>query len=239
METLEKSWSVCGIDFSLELWPGRVFVPTTVSELLAQQLTRVPGETVVIDMGCGSGFFSVLAAKLGAAKIYAVDVTSHAVELTKNNLLRNGITEKAEVLCGNLFDPLKGIKAHRIILDVSGVAARLARATPWYPEAIASANEDGTEPTISALRQGREHLLPGGKLIFPCGTLAHESRIIEAAKELFHNNLRLLNEKLIPVTEQLREAFDQCHDLLEKGLVSLVERRGKEYWLLHVYEAKA
>ena len=239
METLEKSWSVCGIDFSLELWPGRVFVPTTVSELIAAQLTRLSKETVVIDMGCGSGFFAVLAAKLGAAKVYAVDVTAQAVELTKRNLARNDISEIAEVICGNLFEPLKGIKAHQIILDVSGVASKLARFTPWYPEAIASANEDGTEPTISALSQGREHLLPGGKLIFPCGSLAYESRIVEAAKDLFQNNLRPLSEKLIPVTRQLREAFDQCHELLEKGWVSLVERRGKEYWLLHVYEAKA
>lgn len=239
METLEKSWSVCGIDFSLELWPGQVFVPTTVSEVIAEQLTRLPKETVVIDMGCGSGFFAVLAAKLGAAKIYAVDVTIQAVELTKKNLIRNGITERAEVLCGNLFEPLKEIKAHQIILDVSGVASRLARLTPWYPEAIASANEDGTEPTISALSQGREHLLPGGNLIFPCGSLAYETHIIEAAKKLFQNNLTPLSEKLIPVTRQLKEALDQCHDLLEKGWVSLVERRGKKYWLLHVYEGQA
>ena len=32
MEMPEKSWSISGIEFSLELWPGRVFVPTTVSE---------------------------------------------------------------------------------------------------------------------------------------------------------------------------------------------------------------
>jgi precorrin-6B methylase 2 len=239
METLEKSWSIRGVDFSLELWPGQVFVPTTVSEVLAEQLTVLPQETVVIDMGCGSGFFAVLAAKLGAAQIYAVDVMAQAVELTQKNLARNGLAGRAEVLCGHLFEPLKGIQAQQIILDVSGVAAKLARSTPWYPEAIASASEDGTEPTISALTAGFQHLLPGGKLIFPCGTLAHESRIIEAAKDLFRNNLRLLSEKLIPVTRQLKDAFDQCHDLMENGWVSLVERRGKQYWLLHIYEGKA
>jgi methylase of polypeptide subunit release factors len=239
MEAVEKTWSLCGIEFSLELWPGKVFVPTAVSEVIAQQLTRFPRETVVIDMGCGSGFFAVLAAKLGAAKIYAVDVTAQAVELTKKNLARNGIAEKTEVLCGNLFEPLKGIQAHQIILDVSGVASRLARFTPWYPEAIASASEDGTEPTISALSQAWKHLSPGGRLIFPCGSLAHESRIIETATEIFRHNLRLLSEKLIPVTRQLREAFDQCHDLIEKGWVSPVERRGKKYWLLHIYEGQS
>jgi len=86
MEMTEKSWSIGGIDFSLELWPGRVFVPTTVSEVMAQYLSAMPKETVVIDMGCGSGFFAVLAARLGAIKVYAVDVTVDAVELTKKIL---------------------------------------------------------------------------------------------------------------------------------------------------------
>jgi len=237
MEMTEKSWSICGISFSLELWPGRVFVPTTVSEVMAEHLSELPKDAVVIDMGCGAGFFAVLAAKLGAAKVYAVDVTAQAVELTKRNLIRNGIAEKVEVLCGNLFEPLKQVKANLIIIDVSGIAAKLARLTPWYPMSIAAASDDGTEPTISALREGRKHLFPGGRLIFPFCSLANETRILQVAKELFQTNLRPLSEKLLPVTQQLRAALDQCQDVMEKGWVSLAERRGKKYWLLHLYEA--
>jgi len=238
METAEKSWSIGGIDFSLELWPGQVFVPTTVSEVMATHLSGLTEEAVVIDMGCGSGFFAVLAAKLGAAKVYAVDVTTQAVELTKRNLIRNGIAERVEVVCGNLFEPIKGIRADAIILDVSGIAARLARFTPWYPEAIAAAGEDGAEPTVSALSQGSTHLLPGGKLIFPCASLANHARILQVAKEIFQNNLKVLSEKFLPVTKQLKDALIQCNDLVEKNWISLTERRGKQYWLLHVYEGR-
>jgi SAM-dependent methyltransferase len=238
MEIAEKSWFICGINFSLELWPGRVFVPTTVSEVMAEHLSELPKGAVVIDMGCGSGFFAVLAARLGAARVYAVDVMAHAVELTKRNLTRNGITEGVEVLCGNLFEPLQGIKANQIILDVSGIASRLARLTPWYPEGIVTASEDGTEPTVSALSQGHRHLLPGGKFMFAFCSLAYEGRILQLAKETFQNSLRPLSEKLIPVTQQLRGAIEQCQDLIEKGWVSLAERRGKKYWLLHVYQAQ-
>jgi methylase of polypeptide subunit release factors len=238
MEITEKSWSICGIDFSLELWPGRVFVPTTVSEVMADHLREISKADVVIDMGCGSGFFAVLAAKLGAAKVVAVDVTAQAVELTKKNLIRNGIADRVEVTCGNLFEPVKGIMANAIILDVSGIAAKLARFTPWYPEAIAAASEDGTEPTVSALSQGRRHLLPGGKLIFPCCSLANHARILQVAREVFQSNLKVLNEKLLPLTQQLKDALLQCNDLVEKNWVSLIERRGKKYWRLYVYEAR-
>lgn len=124
-------------------------------------------------------------------------------------------------------------------MDVSGIASRLARFTPWYPAGIAVASDDGTEPTVSALGQGRMHLLPGGKLIFPCASLANETRIIEVARDIFHQNLRPLSEKLLPVTRPLKGALDQCYDLLEQGWVSLIKRRGKKYWRLRVYEAKA
>lgn len=237
MEAVIKSFSLNDIDFSLELWPEEVFVPTTISEIMAKNIGQLPEKAVVIDMGCGSGILSVLAAKMGAGKIYAVDVMPQAVELTKRNIARNGVADRVEVYCGALFEPIKGIKADLILIDVSGIAAKLARHTPWYPDPIATANEDGSEPTVSALKQGRDHLRPGGRLIFPFGSLANEKKILEAAREVFQNNLRSLSEKLLPIQGQLREAFDQCQDLIEKGFVSLVERRGKQYWLLHVYEA--
>src|SRR3989304_2616173 len=237
METILKSFSLNDIEFSLELWPEEVFVPTTVSDIMAKNIGTLPEKAVVIYMGCGSGILSVLAAKMGASKIYAVDVMPKAVELTKRNAERNGVADRVEASCGPLFEPLKEIKADLILIDVSGIAAKLARHTPWYPAAIATASEDGSEPTVSALKQGRDHLRPGGRLIFPFGSLANEKKIMEVAREIFNNNLRSLSEKLLPINQQLKAAFDQCQDLIEKGFVSLVERRGKLYWLLHVYEA--
>jgi methylase of polypeptide subunit release factors len=174
---------------------------------------------------------------MGAAKVYAVDIMPEAVELTKRNVALNGVADRVKVFCGNLFNPIQDVKANLIIVDVSGIAEKLARHTPWYPDPIATASEDGTEPTVSVLKQGRDHLLPGGRIIFPFGSLANEKRILEVAQQVFEKNLRSLSEKLLPVTQQLKVAFDQCQDLIEKGFVYVVERRGKKYWLLRVYEA--
>lgn len=236
MDTLLKSWSLNGFDFELELRPGEVFVPTTISELMGKNIGQLSADAVVIDMGCGSGILAVLTAKMGARKVYAVDVMPEAAELTRQNVRRNGVADRVEVHCGSLFEPIRDVKADLILIDVSGIAARLARRTPWYPGQIATASEDGTEPTVSALKQGRDHLRPGGRLIFPSGSLGNEKRILEVAQELFQNKLTALSEKLLPANQQLREAFDQCQDLIEKGIVYLIERRGKMYWLLHLHE---
>ncbi|MGL5743025.1 MAG: 50S ribosomal protein L11 methyltransferase [Legionella sp.] len=47
----------------------------------------------VIDFGCGSGILSLAALKLGAAKVYAVDIDPQALQATQNNVLANGLDE--------------------------------------------------------------------------------------------------------------------------------------------------
>jgi methylase of polypeptide subunit release factors len=214
-------------------------VPTTVSEVIAENLGPLPENAVVIDMGCGSGFFSVLAAKKGAKKVYGVDIMPDAVALTEKNLARNGIPKgRVEVFCGNLFDPLENIKADLVIIDVPGIACRLARLSPWYPVPIAVASEDGSEPTTSALLHGRDHLLPGGSIIFPLLSLADNGRIFEIAQRIFDNNVKLLQQKLLPVTAQLQIALDQCPHLLANNVVSLVHRNRKKYWVFQIYQGQ-
>lgn len=69
----------------------------------------------VVDVGCGSGILSVYASKLGAKHITALDFDSRAVENTRQNLERNGVTNadvywldfmqtdlKADIIIANL-----------------------------------------------------------------------------------------------------------------------------------------
>lgn len=69
----------------------------------------------VIDVGCGSGILTVRASELGAIHITALDFDSRAVDNTKENFERNGITNadvywtdfmetdlKADIILANL-----------------------------------------------------------------------------------------------------------------------------------------
>lgn len=47
----------------------------------------------VIDYGCGSGILALSAAKLGAKKVYAVDIDPQALQATEENAKRNNISE--------------------------------------------------------------------------------------------------------------------------------------------------
>jgi len=77
-------------------------VPITKEEIRTLQISKArlsPGYTVY-DIGCGSGSISVEAALQveSSGKVYAVDVDSKALELTKRNLEKFGISNVSVVL---------------------------------------------------------------------------------------------------------------------------------------------
>jgi methylase of polypeptide subunit release factors len=234
-DVAEHRWALCGVEFALELWPD-VFRPTTTSEVLAQELEVQPGETV-IDVGCGSGFFSVLAAKRGAARVYAVDVMPRAVELTRRNAQRNGVASQVVATSGSLFDPLPSVQADLIVDDVSGVAETIARASPWYPPSIPSGGPDGADPTVAMLREAPRHLRPNGRLVFPVLSLANEQRILAEAQRVFAQ-VRLRAQRLFPVPQAIHEAMKRITGALQTSMWRLVQRGSRPCWQLRVFEAR-
>ncbi|MCH8846804.1 MAG: 50S ribosomal protein L11 methyltransferase [Proteobacteria bacterium] len=83
-------------------------------------------EKSVIDYGCGSGILALAAVKLGAGKVYAVDIDPQALQASEENAKRNEITDQlviahpddiqlpvVDVLLANvLLNPLQGLARH-------------------------------------------------------------------------------------------------------------------------------
>ena len=53
-----------------------------------------PASAHVLDAGCGSGILAIAAARLGVARVDAIDVDPDAVAATADNARRNGVTER-------------------------------------------------------------------------------------------------------------------------------------------------
>jgi len=78
-----------------------VYHPSEDSELLAEMLAgRIEPGMSILDMGCGSGLLTILAAKAGA-KVTAVDRNPSAIRLTEMNAQTNGV--KIECVVSDLF----------------------------------------------------------------------------------------------------------------------------------------
>ncbi len=62
------------------------------TRLCAQVLEQTLGQGMtILDVGCGSGILSIIAAKLGAATIQAIDIDPDSITATKENSERNGV----------------------------------------------------------------------------------------------------------------------------------------------------
>jgi ribosomal protein L11 methyltransferase len=104
--------------------------PTT--RLVLGYLERtIRGGERVLDYGCGSGILALAAAKLGAARVDALDVDPQAVETAAANARANGVELRAalpEGLAPALYDiVVSNILAQPLILLAPVLAARTAR----------------------------------------------------------------------------------------------------------------
>ncbi len=63
------------------------------ASIMLAEAMQIPAGASVLDLGCGGGGLAILAAKLGAARLYLVDSNDYAVSRARFNLSRNGIAE--------------------------------------------------------------------------------------------------------------------------------------------------
>ena len=147
------------------LGPG-VFSPTTTSRTLAEALEIEPGDTV-IDVGCGSGVLSFVAARLGAKRVIGVDLSEEAVEVARENAAGWVSRTMCEFRGGNLLDPVRDVQADVLIGDVSGIPDAIAQESGWFDDGRAG-GPTGAELPRHARSIG-DTLAMGGRLVPPDG----------------------------------------------------------------------
>jgi release factor glutamine methyltransferase len=81
-----------------------VFPPddTIIPALIMQTLSEFEPQ-IALDMGCGSGLLAVHMHRLGADAVYAIDRHRAAIECTRDNAVRNGISDM-RVIQSDLFE---------------------------------------------------------------------------------------------------------------------------------------
>lgn len=80
---------------------------------------NVTQDSVVLDLGAGTGYFSILACKLGARKVYAVE-PNHLIHLAKEFAQQNGCADRIEFFQKLSTDVEFDEKADILISDLHG-----------------------------------------------------------------------------------------------------------------------
>ena len=109
---IKPSWdlntSKSKIEISLD--PGMAFGTGTheTTQLTIQMLEKyLKVGDKVLDLGCGSGILSIVASKLGAKNITAIDIDEESIKASKENFRMNAV-ENVSLLQGNLGDIYSG-----------------------------------------------------------------------------------------------------------------------------------
>lgn len=106
-------------DLVLELDPGMAFGTGEheTTRMCIQALEKlIEKDSIVFDVGCGSGILAIAAAKLGAKKAIGVDLDPVAVESAIENVKFNNL-DNIEILEGNLIDVIDG-KADIVVANI-------------------------------------------------------------------------------------------------------------------------
>jgi len=221
----------------MDLRVGRAtFRPSTISSLLADALHFEPG-SVVIDVGCGSGILSIIAAKLGASRVYGVDAAEETVEIATANAATHGVADRVVFAQGDMFDPLDPtIEADVVIGDVSGIPDEIATASGWFPSGLAG-GPTGAELPMRMIEESKRLLKKGGSLFLPTGSLQDETSILDRAKSVF-GSMKQLTERNIPLPSTLAEDPAVLKMLRDK-VIALKQRGSRFQWTARVWQIDA
>ena len=104
-----------------------------------------PGD-VVLDLGCGSGILSLMAARAGARKVYAVDRAA-ILDDARETARRNRLDGRIEFIASTFDDLVLPERADLVVHELIG--------SRFWDEGL-----------LSAVAQARQrHLAPGGRLL--------------------------------------------------------------------------
>lgn len=229
------------------LWEGRTgpfplllgehtFAPTKTSKEVAETLEVEPGDTV-IDVGCGCGVLSFVAARLGAGEVHGTEINEEAVDFARRNAEELDLADRVEIHHGSLFEPLEGLVADVAIGDVAGIPDSVAAVTGWFPGGF-SGGATGAEVPVAMLEALRPHVRPGGRLYLPTGSIQDEGRILDTAAGIFGTDgMRKVRQRLLVLPSNLLDDPGVAQ-LVDSGKVDVIRRRKRLFWELRVWECR-
>lgn len=117
-------------------------------------------DKTVIDFGCGSGILAIAALKLGAKHVVGIDIDPQAIQASRDNAERNGVSERlslylpqdqpenltADVVVANILaGPLRELAPLISVLPVTGGHVGLSGVLASQAQSVADAYKDKFE----------------------------------------------------------------------------------------------
>jgi SAM-dependent methyltransferase len=224
-------WNGAGGTFDYEIDPS-VFIPTLTSEAIVDALQEMGELGLVLDAGCGGGFLAIVAARLGATRVIAIDVSANATRLARRNVARAGVADRVSIVCADGLDAVRQDQptVDVFVNDVSGVPDVVASRIGWYPGG-STGNADGITLPIRFIEGSARVLRPeGGRLVQPLGSVQFTPAIRRRLDQLFSRRTIAAYRHFFLPKQQFSGDLGDIAALRAQGRMRLWEARGMLWW---------
>lgn len=222
-----RKYDIQKIRFDLEV-NEHVFPPSPHGSFFAENMKINAGETV-IDIGTGSGFLAILAAKLGG-KVSATDNNKDAVELARKNSIKNNVS--IDFQQGNYFANFKK-KFDVIIVNLPQeiVHKNYQKAIGKQLTESFDGGPDGNKQVLEFLDVAKNYMNDKSRIYIIVYTVTNYAQTLRRIIQNY--NARLVAFDTGPTKEFVEDNIEWYLKLNEVGKIKIF-KIGKK-WMAHEY----
>lgn len=192
------------------LLSAKVAEPDVASIWVAKHMHVMPTD-VVADIGTGSGFLAVLAARI-CNKVVAIDANAHAVECARTNVSINGYARKVEIRAGEFPETLADDQFTLFVANLPQMPTPPQRHRADWVGLADSGGESGRRLIDKAVAEVPKYLLPGGKFIFSQYSFLNIDTTVSQMQDIGYEAIEV-REIEIPVGRLTWERLDYIEAL--------------------------
>lgn len=205
---------------TIKLKTIKPYKPSFLTELLGNNI-EIKKNSIVADIGTGCGILAILASKLGAKKVYAIDIDKEckkAIEInSKLNNVRNII-----FLQGDMLKPLK----EKVDIVIANLPQTPSNKKIDFHRYGAS---DGTKYNIELIKTAPKYLRKNGTIFFSIMSISNPIKIFKLLKNKYNITIVAIKE---------REFEKKRYEKLSKGLSDYILSLNKKNKAILYYRNK-
>ena len=182
-------WEFFGLDFIVT---PDVLIPRPETEELVEEALewlRDKKDAHVLDMGTGSGCIPIsLARNAPDLSLVAVDRSSAALEIARQNAAKHGVAERIEFIESDLFSNVPSFKRSNVITaNLPYIPTETLKTLAVYtrePSLALDGGVDGLDLIRRLLADAPQFLAPDGLMLLEIDS-SHGGKALKTAKEYF------------------------------------------------------
>ncbi len=204
----------------IKLKTTKPYKPSFLTEMLGNNI-KIKKNSIVADIGTGCGVLAILASKLGAKKVYAIDVDKECKKSIEINSKINNI-KNIFFLRGSMLKPLKE-RVDIIIANLPQTPSNKRIDFHRYGSA------DGTKYNAELIKNAPKHLKKNGSIFFSLMSISNPIKILKLLKKKYRVSIIAAKE---------REFEKNRYEKLSKGLSNYIFELNKNNKAILYYRNK-